>query len=38
VVPRLEASDITLTEPIPPARTLTKEEAHEFLKELNAKI
>jgi hypothetical protein len=36
VVPRLEAAEINLTEKIPQARTLTREEAKEFLKELEA--
>lgn len=36
VVPRLEAADISLTEKVPPARVLTKEEARRFLIELEA--
>lgn len=36
VVPRLEAADISLTQNIPAARVLTKEEARQFLIELEA--
>lgn len=35
-VPRLEATEITMTESFPPPRILTKEEAAIFLKELEA--